>query len=168
MSTLIAIGYPDEAAAGQAAGQARQPGGVATDAESIAVLCRDREGKFHATTSHQEPGTGANWGMFWEPLFGVLFFVPTFGMEVGSSLGGLMQTVEAADIDKEFRERVRDLLQPGTSALFLLVETTPSDEVVTALSDHSGTVLTSSLSERSEAQLQKELHGTAAGPGRTP
>lgn len=164
MTTLVAIAYPGEATAAKAADQARRlTGEVVSGIDSIAVLRRDREGKFHVTTSHQEPTSGGNWGMLWEPLFGVLFFVPNFGMEVGNSLGGLMRAVEETDIDGEFRDGVRDIVQPGTSALFLLTDKTPSDDVIEQLSQRGGIVMTSSLSARSEAALQKELHGTATG-----
>jgi uncharacterized membrane protein len=63
-------------------------------------------------------------------------------------------------IDKEFEGQVRQMLQPGTSALFTVVEKVTPDKAVEALSKYGGTVLKSSLS--SEAQhdlLQDTLHG---------
>ena len=73
-------------------------------------------------------GDGASYGMFWGLLFGMLFFVPVFGMAVGAGLGALMGKVEKSGIDQEFQRRVRDLLQPGTSALFLVVEQVTSGQ----------------------------------------
>jgi uncharacterized membrane protein len=97
--------------------------------------------------------------MFWGLLFGVLFFVPVFGMAVGAGLGALMGKVEKTGINKEFQNQVRDLVKPGTSALFLVVEKVTPDKAVEALSKFGGTVLKSSLSKDAENQLQDALHG---------
>jgi uncharacterized membrane protein len=99
--------------------------------------------------------------MFWGLLFGILFFVPFFGMAVGAGLGALMGHVTKSGIDKEFEEQVREQLQPGTSALFLIVEKVTPDKAVAALSKYGGTVLKTSLSKDAEAQLQEALHGEA-------
>src|SRR3954447_17499068 len=96
--------------------------------------------------------------MFWGLLFGLLFFIPVIGMAVGAGLGALMGKVEKTGIDKQFQDDVRDLLQPGTSALFLVVEKVTPDKAVDALKQYGGTVLKSSLSKKAEAELQKELH----------
>ena len=58
---------------------------------------------------------------------------------------------------------MRDLVQPGTSALFLVVEKVTPDEAIEALGKYGGTVLKSSLTREAEAELQEELHGTAVG-----
>jgi uncharacterized membrane protein len=97
--------------------------------------------------------------MFWGFLFGLLFFVPVLGMAVGAGMGALMGKFEKSGIDKEFQEQVRDMLQPGTSALFLILEKATPDKAVAAMSKYGGTVLKSSLSEETERQLQEALHG---------
>jgi uncharacterized membrane protein len=99
------------------------------------------------------------WGMLWGGLFGMLFFVPFFGMAVGAGLGALMGKIEKAGIDQQFQEQVRDMLKPGTSALFLVVEKVTPDKAVEALRQYGGTVLKSSLSKKDEEQLQQALHG---------
>jgi uncharacterized membrane protein len=100
--------------------------------------------------------------MFWGGLFGLLFFIPFFGMAVGAGLGALMGKVEKTGIDKDFQDRVRDMLQPGTSALFLVAEKVTPDKAVDALSKYGGTVLKSSLSKAAEKDLQDALHGQPA------
>ena len=47
--------------------------------DAIAVIVRDKEGKYHTHTSHHMVGGGATWGMFWGLLFGLLFFIPVLG-----------------------------------------------------------------------------------------
>jgi uncharacterized membrane protein len=160
MSTLIAIGYPDETTATQASDVAQSLAkDLILEADAIAVVRRDREGKYHVTTNHHAVGGGATWGMFWGLLFGLLFFIPVFGMAVGAGLGALMGKVAKTGIDKEFEEQVREMLQPGTSALFLVIEHVTPDKAVDALSQFGGKVLKSSLSKKAEQELQAELQG---------
>jgi uncharacterized membrane protein len=162
MADLIAIGYPDETTGALAAEEVRRLSSeLIIEPDAVAVIVRDKEGKFHVHTSHHPVGGGATWGMFWGMLFGLLFFVPVFGMAVGAGLGAIFGKIEKSGIDKEFQEQVRDLLQPGTSALFVVVEKVTPDKAVEALSQYGGTVLKSSLSKDAEAELQEALHGTA-------
>ncbi len=105
---------------------------------------------------------GATWGMFWGFLFGLIFFVPLFGLAVGAGLGALFGKIEKTGIDKEFQNQVREMLKPGTSALFLIVEKVTPDKAVDALSKFGGTVLKTSLSKEAEEELQRELHGEQA------
>jgi uncharacterized membrane protein len=164
MADLIAIGYPDEATAEAAAEEARQLArDLIIEPDAIASIVRDREGKYHVHTSHHPVGAGATWGMFWGMLFGLLFFIPVFGMAVGAGLGALMGKVAKTGIDREFQDQVRGMLQPGTSALFLMVEKVTPDKATEALSRYGGTVLKTSLSKEGEAELQEALHGGAAG-----
>ena len=162
MSTLVAIGYPDESTATAAADVAQQLSkDLIIEADAIAVVRRDREGKYHVTTNHHPVAGGTSWGMFWGLLFGLLFFIPVFGMAVGAGLGALMGKVAKSGIHKDFQDRVRDQLQPGTSALFVVVEKVTPDKAVDALSEYGGTVLKSSLSKEAERELQDALHGEA-------
>ena len=160
MSTLIAIGYPDETTATAAADEAeRLAGDLIIQPDAIAVIRRDREGKYHVTTNHHAVGAGATWGMFWGLLFGLLFFIPVFGMALGAGMGALMGKIEKSGIDEAFQDQVRGMLQPGTSALFLVVEKVTPDKAVAAMSKYGGTVLKTSLSADTEAALQEALHG---------
>jgi uncharacterized membrane protein len=163
MSDLIAIGYPEEATAEEAAGEARRMArDLIIEPDAIAVIVRDREGKYHVHTSHHPVGAGATWGMFWGLLFGLLFFIPVFGIALGAGLGALMGKITKSGIDKSFQEQVRGMLQPGTSALFLMVEKVTPDRAVEGLSKYGGTVLKTSLSREGESELQDALHGRTA------
>lgn len=160
MSTLIAIGYPDETTAAQAAQEVeRLSKDLIIEPDAIASIVRDQSGRFRVSTSHHAVGGGAMWGMFWGGLFGLLFFVPFFGMAIGAGLGAMMGKIEKSGIDKEFQQQVRDMLQPGTSALFVVAEKVTPDKAVDGLSKFGGTVLKSSLSKQAEKNLQDALHG---------
>ena len=160
MADLIAIGYPDEATAFAAADEARR---LAQDLiiqpDAIAVIVRDKDGSYHVHTTHHMVGGGAVWGMFWGFLFGLLFFIPVFGMAIGAGMGALMGKFAKTSIDKQFQDQVRGMLQPGTSALFLMLEKVTPDKAVEAMSKYGGTVLKTSLSKEDEKELQEALHG---------
>ena len=160
MADLIAIAYPDETTAEEAAEEARRLArDLIIEPDAIAVIRRDKDGKFHTHTSHHLVGGGATWGMFWGLLFGLLFFIPVLGMAVGAGLGALMGKITQSGIDKSFQDQIRGALQPGTSALFLMVEKVTPDKAVEAMSKYGGTVLKTSLTKEGEADLQDALHG---------
>lgn len=162
MADLLAIGYDDEATAANAAVEVgRLEHDLLIEPDAVAVIIRDGDGSYHVQTNHHAVSGGATYGMIWGPLFGLLFFVPVFGMTVGAGLGTLIGKVEKMGIDREFRDRVRDLLQPGTSVLFVVVEEVTPDEAVGSLSRYGGFALESSLSHEAEAELQEHLHGAA-------
>jgi uncharacterized membrane protein len=81
-------------------------------------------------------------------------------------LGALMGKVAKVGIDKQFEQQVKDMVQPGTSALFLVVEHATPDKALEAMAPFGGTVLKSSLSKDAEKQLLVALHGAdAVQPG---
>jgi len=160
MADLIAIGYGDTTTAIQAMETAE---GLAKDLilqpDAIAAIVRNEDGKIKTITNAHEVGAGATWGMFWGLLFGVLFFVPVFGMVLGAAFGALGGKLSKDAVSKEFQDQVRAALQPGTSALFMIVEQVTSDKAVDALSVHGGNVIKTSFSKDVEAEIQRELHG---------
>ena len=161
MADLIAIGYDDETTALEAEKEAEKlAADLIIQADAIAAIVMTKDGKYKVTTNHHAVGQGTVWGMWWGLLFGLLFFVPVFGMAIGAGFGALFGKLEKTGVDKAFQDQVRDMLKPGTSALFLVVEKVTPDKAIDALKQYGGTVLKTSLSEDTEAQLQAELSGT--------
>lgn len=160
MAVLVAIGYGDETAAAHAAEHAEEmTGDLFIEADDVAVIIRDGDGRYRVQTNHQAVGAGATWGMFWEPLFGSLFFVPVLGMAVGGGLAPMMGRVEKLGIDADFQDGARGLLQPGTSALFMFVDDPYYERALETLARFGGTALQSSVSSEAESELQEHLHG---------
>src|SRR5437660_10492462 len=93
MATLVAIGYPDQGTADQARQTVQ---GLEADliiqADQVASISRDLEGKYHVHTTHggASAGGGAVWGSFWGLLFGLLFFVPLAGLALGPGFGSVV------------------------------------------------------------------------------
>jgi uncharacterized membrane protein len=164
MADLIAIGYDNEETASRAAQEVyRLAQDLLIEPEAVAVISRDKEGKYHVQTNHHPVAEGLTWGMLWGALFGLLFFVPLFGLAVGGAFGALFGAIEKVGVDKEFQSEVRDMLQPGTSALFLVVRKVTADRATEALSQYGGRVLKTSLSKDAEEQLERALQGSADG-----
>ena len=166
MADLIAIGYDDEERAERAAEEVyRLAHDLVIEPEAVAVIKRDKNGRYKVITNHHPVAEGVTWGMFWGVLFGLLFFIPVFGLAVGGVLGALFGTIDKIGIDKTFQQEVRDMLQPGTSALFLVVAKVTPDKAVGALSKYGGRVLKTSLSEDAEQKLQEALAGAGTPAG---
>jgi len=166
MATLVAIGYPGETTAEDARKTVQ---GLESDliiqADQVAAISRDAEGKYHITTTHggASTGGGAVWGGFWGFLFGLIFLVPFAGLAIGAGFGALFGHLGEKAIDKEFQEQVRDQVQPGTSALFMIIEQATPDKAIEALKGYGGTVIKTSLSDEDTKKLQEALTPETAG-----
>jgi uncharacterized membrane protein len=160
MPELVAIGYPDETSALAAEKEAQHlADALIVQPDAVAAVVRHADGKYQVTTTHHAVGSGATWGMFWGFFFGLLFFVPVLGMPMGAGLGALFGKLEQAGIDKEFQARMRELLGPGTSALFVVLEEATEETALRALRRYGGTTLKTSFSKEVEQKLQCALHG---------
>jgi uncharacterized membrane protein len=168
MATLVAIGYPDQGTAEQARDTVAQlESELIIQADQVASISRDPEGKYHVHTSHGGGTTagGAAWGGFWGLLFGLLFFIPFAGWAMGAGLGALFGHMSKQGIDKAFQDQVRDSVKPGTSALFMVIEQATPDKAVAALEQYGGTVIKTSLSDEDTKKLQEALTPPAEATG---
>jgi uncharacterized membrane protein len=159
MATLVAIGYPDQGTAEEARQTVQSlESDLIIQADQVAAISRDEQGKYHVTTTHGESGaTGAVWGGFWGLLFGLLFFIPFAGLAIGAGFGALFGHLGKNAIDKQFQDQVREQVKPGTSALFLIIEKATPDKAIAALSKYGGTVIKTSLSDEDTKKLQDAL-----------
>ncbi len=160
MPDLIAIAYDDTTTALSAMDEVQHLAqDLVIQPDAVAAIIRSDDGKYRTVTNQHEVGAGATWGLFWGFLFGILFFIPVLGMAFGAGLGAVMGKITKSSIDKGFQDQIRDALQPGTSALFLIVEQMTTDKATEGLSQFGGTVVKTSLSKEDEADLQAALHG---------
>ena len=160
MAMLVAIGYPDQVTAEQAMQTVHElEADLIIQAEQVAAISRDLEGKYHVHTAHggASAGAGAWWGGFWGLLFGLLFFIPFAGLALGAGMGALFGHFGEKGIDKAFQQQVRDYLKPGTSALFMVIEQVTPDKAVAALQQYGGAVIRTSLSDEDTKRLQDAL-----------
>jgi uncharacterized membrane protein len=127
--------------------------------DEVAMVVRDERGGFTIEANAVIAGDGPSWAMLWPALFATLFFAPVLRMPIGAGLAPIVRKVEQAGIDPEFAERVRDMVTPRTSAIFVLVAKVTPDQLVAALEEYGGTVLQSEIPPQAEVILQQTLTG---------
>lgn len=158
MAELIAIAYDDEDTADRVYQEIQElQEQLVLELDDAAAVRRDADGRYHVTTAHKAVAAGTLWGLFWGALFGIIFFIPIGGLVFGGLLGALMGKFTDMGIKDDFKDRVRDEVKPGTSAVFMIVEKVTPDEVIAALSKHGGTVIQTSLSKEAEQELRDSL-----------
>jgi len=120
-----------------------------------AVVVRQQDGHVKVKQAVSLVGVGAMGGAFWGLLIGILFWMPWLGMIIGVASGALAGRFSDVGVDDEFIEQVGSTVQPGNSALFLLVEKVTTDKVITDLMKFKNVkVLKTSLSQEQEDKLK--------------
>ena len=88
-------------------------------------------------------------------LIGLVFF-PVLGLAIGAIAGGLIGKSLGNNVDKKLVKDVTDDLEPGSSALFILVQ--GSAAALTGLfRPYEGKVYLTTVDAELEAQLNEEL-----------
>ena len=170
MSELILIGYPDEDTARDVWRRlVALERDFLIDLDDAAVIRRDACGHVHVTApAHHGAARGTLSGFFWGTVIGLVLvpFIPVFSV-AGGLMGAAMGAAGDLGIKEDFRKSARDLLPPGTSAIFVVVRKATPDKVLEAIGPYGGTVLRSSLPEDAEEQLMTALHGEDRAPAAT-
>ncbi|MFB2891783.1 DUF1269 domain-containing protein [Aerosakkonemataceae cyanobacterium BLCC-F50] len=162
MATLIVVAYEDEFKAEEVrltlAKLQRQH---LIELEDAAVVVKNQEGKVKLKQAVNLTSAGAVSGGFWGLLIGTLFFMPVVGAAIGAASGAIGGALSDIGVDDNFMRELGDTLQPGTSALFVLVDQVTPDKVLDEVAPYGGKILQSSLSKKEEAELQAVLdtHG---------
>ena len=160
MSNLIVITYPDQETGQKvfAVLDNLQKQKLLT-LEDAALAYKDAKGKvkIKQTLENQYTGAAAAWGGFWGLLIGLLFLSPVFWGLVGALLGGILGKTADIGVDNKFIKEVGESLDPGGSAVFMLIIKATEDKVVEDLRQYGGQVYQTSLSEEDEALLKKAL-----------
>lgn len=151
MATLVVLAFKDETGAAQMrdrlAGLQRQQFLSLADA---AIVVRRRDGKVKVKQAVSLVGAGALGGAFWGMLIGLLFAAPWSGQtsDAGSGAPG------DHGVDEKFVKEIAAKIEPGHSALFLLVESWTKEKVMDEFAGFDAEVLQTSLSTEDEAKLQ--------------
>src|SRR6056297_3435151 len=103
--------------------------------EDAAVVVRNEKGRAKVRQAHSLVGAGALGGAFWGMLIGLLFFAPWLGLLAGATAGALGGKLGDIGIDDDFIKDVRDAIEPGNSALFLLTREGNPERIEEELSD---------------------------------
>ncbi len=128
--------------------------------EDAAVVVRNKDGKVKVNQEANMVGAGAIGGAFWGLLIGLIFFVPVFGMVLGAAAGAIAGKYSEVGMDHQFIKEVGSTIQPGNSALFMLIREATPDKVMDGLEKYKNVkVLKTSLSKDQEEHLMNAFAG---------
>jgi uncharacterized membrane protein len=119
-----------------------------------AVVVRRQDGRVKVKQLHSLVGAGALGGAFWGMLIGLIFWMPWLGLAFGALGGALGGRFTDIGVDDKFIKEVGNTIEPGHSALFLLVTEAKEDKVEEELAGTTATVIKTSLSRDQEAKLR--------------
>ena len=122
--------------------------------DDAAVVVRKEDGKVKVKQAVSLVGAGALGGAFWGMLIGLLFWAPWLGLAIGAASGAVAGGLSDVGVDDKFIKEVGSTIEPGHSALFLLVREMTEDKVLEAIKPFQPTVLRTSLSNEDEAKLK--------------
>ena len=171
MSDLIVVGFKGEDTADQVLNKLRAlQKEHLIDLEDACVVVRDQNGNVRLKQAVNLVGVGAAsggaWGALWGTLIGLLFLNPLAGLLTGAAFGAGAGALSGAwsdyGIDDEFIRSLGATIEPGSSALFVLVRRATLDKVLPELRPFGGTVLRTSLSHEQEERLKKALQDVNA------
>jgi uncharacterized membrane protein len=157
MSDLIVVGFKDEFKADEVLIELRKLQlEYLVDLEDAAVVVRNQEGKVKIKQAQELVASGAISGGYWGLLIGIIFFNPILAF-FGAAVGALSGALTDIGIDDNFIRDIGSTIEPGTSAIFVLVRKSTPDRVLADLAKFEGKVLRTSLSREDEAKLQAAL-----------
>ena len=156
MSNLVVIAFDNEEEAGKVR-QALKEQAANISLDDSAVVVKDQEGEIHVKNEvDRGVAVGALGGGALGLLIGGLLF-PVGGLVLGALGGALVGKMLDMGVDKKFVDDVGEHLQPGTSALFVLVREANPNVALAALRPYKGKILQTSLPPEAEAELRRIL-----------
>lgn len=164
MSELIAIAFDDEAAGFELRTElVRMQKEYLIELEDAVVVTRPTADDIQLHQAVNLTAAGALGGGFWGSLIGLLFLNPLVGAAVGAASGAIAGRFTDMGINDDFMREASNALQPGGSAVFVLVRKMTADKVLERLESlhQRGRVLQTSLSKEAEEKLREALSGNA-------
>ncbi len=159
MRTLIVVAYPSETQASEERIKfLKMQKAYLVDLEDAVVVTRKQDGKIKLHQLYNLTATGALSGGFWGALIGLIFLNPLLGLVVGAGAGAVGGALSDVGINDGFMKQLGEKLTPGSSALFVLVDSEITDKVLAELRGSGGQVIQSSLSHEDENRLQAALN----------
>jgi uncharacterized membrane protein len=125
--------------------------------EDGVYVTRSMDGKVKLHQTIPLGGIGATRGAVWGTLIGLLFFAPVVGAAVGAGARYLTGKMGDIGVDDRFAKQIGEKLQPGTSALLILVGSMTGDKVLPEVSKYGGEVIHTSLPNDAEERLKAAL-----------
>lgn len=158
MSTLIVIVYPDELQAEQVRLDfIKMQKEYLVSLEDAVIAVKKPDGKVKLHQMYNLTLGGAVSGGLWGTLIGLIFLNPLLGLVVGAGAGAVAGALSDVGINDDFMKKLASTLTPGSSALFVLVDSAITDKVRDALAGTGGKIIQTSLSTPDQEKLQQAL-----------
>jgi uncharacterized membrane protein len=132
--------------------------------DDAAMISRSEDGKLDI---HNEIDRGVKWGALIGGglgllLSGILF--PVAGVVVGALAGAGIGAAADLGLSKDYVKDVGEKLEPGESALFMIVREGNIDASLAALRQHPGEVLQTTLPPSMDADLRASVDPDSMSP----
>src|SRR4051812_21310262 len=132
------------------------------DLEDAVAAYRTDDGRLRIEQSVMATrGQGADWGVLLGGLLGALIAAPF----TAAGADDATDWKNRYGISDEFVEGVGRLIKPGSSAVFALIESGNPDLVIERFRGYGGKILTTSLSPREAARVERSLRGLGSDSG---
>jgi uncharacterized membrane protein len=157
MTNLLVMTFPDAAVASEARKTVRdlERRGLLS-LEDAAVISRDASG---ATSVNNEVDRSIKIGAGVGAMVGLIFSFsfPLLGLAIGAGGGALTGRALDRGLDKSFIAEVEAALQPGTSALALVMNSADPTALRAALEPLAGAIYETTLDPSLEEELRRAL-----------
>lgn len=161
MQKLVAIAFDDMFGASNALVKLEQLQDnylISLDDAVVALIRED--GKVKLKQSFNLVKLGAIRGGFWGSLIGLIFTGPLGLLLIGgtsAAFGALIGSLSDYGINDDFIRSLGRELNPGSSALFILIRDMTEDKVLEKLEGIEGKVIQTSLSNDAEEKLREAI-----------
>lgn len=158
MSDLVVVVFADADQAGEAFESLKSVAHAGQfGIDDAAVIVKEESGKVRVKNTLD---TGVKYGALGGSILGLLLasiFFPLAGLLVGAGLGALVGKSFGKGVDQSFVREVTEKLEPGSSALFVMVNAQHTGGVVAALQPYQGSLYQTSLPRDVEDALKDAL-----------
>lgn len=122
-------------------------------------VSKDDDGKARVVeTTDPGPGRSAITTGAWGLLIGAILAVPVAGLVIGAATGALTAAIVDTGVPDEFVDHVREVIQPGKTAVALLVSHINRDAVTAELTRFAGAeLITGTLAPDAVERVQAAL-----------
>lgn len=156
MATLFVLGFLHRTTADAAAqDMLGLDADLALDPDALAVVSSDDDGSFQVTTHHL-PGRDER-QTFWHLLLAALVFVPASPSRTDAERRDLARQLRTLGMDEGFQDRLRGLLAPESSVLFLLVDDVVPVEALASLRRFGARLVSAALVPDVESRIARVL-----------
>ena len=163
MSNLVVIVYPDEEKAEEVRKRLfeLQVEHLIKIGDAV-IATKTESGTVKLNQMMNMTAAGAASGSMWGLLIGVLFLNPLIGVAAGAASGALAGALTDVGINDPFMKKLAETIEPGSAALFVLVQEITTDKVLAEIKGYGGVVLKTSFDETKEQALRDALKSTTA------